>query len=192
MATAPPSQSSLNPQTAPFIGYQGAAKVSSETSEEWAETLLIRHLPEAIPHDALSRLFSHYGASSVRPCANGRVRNCAFVDFKSEALATQAHRQLNGAADSSQYIVLLEFLMVSLSPDKKGTMRKHILDSQSLHAPSDSVAKLFERLLVHEFKHSDIRLFQASNRRSREPDERRSNKIEGFAFTSDRDVETLM
>lgn len=25
-----------------------------------------------------------------------RVRNCAFVDFKSEALATQAHRQLNG------------------------------------------------------------------------------------------------
>ncbi|XP_057469765.1 LOW QUALITY PROTEIN: U11/U12 small nuclear ribonucleoprotein 65 kDa protein-like [Actinidia eriantha] len=96
MAAAPPSQSSLNPQTALFIGYQGAAKVSSETSEEWAETLLIRHLPEAIPHDALCRLFSHYGASSVRPCANGRVRNCAFVDFKSEALATQAHRQLNG------------------------------------------------------------------------------------------------
>ncbi|GFZ09755.1 RNA-binding (RRM/RBD/RNP motifs) family protein [Actinidia rufa] len=106
MTAAPPSQSSLNPQTAPFIGYQGAAKVSSETSEKWAETLLIRHLLEAIPHDALSRLFSHYGASSVRPCANGRgsgtdggdgvVRNCAFVDFRSEALATQAHRQLNG------------------------------------------------------------------------------------------------
>ncbi|XP_020570847.1 U11/U12 small nuclear ribonucleoprotein 65 kDa protein-like [Phalaenopsis equestris] len=43
----------------------------------------------------LSRLFSHYGASSVRPCAGGRLRNCAFVDFKDEALASQAHLQLN-------------------------------------------------------------------------------------------------
>uniref|UniRef100_A0A803Q3Z0 RRM domain-containing protein n=1 Tax=Cannabis sativa TaxID=3483 RepID=A0A803Q3Z0_CANSA len=60
-------------------------------------TLLIRHLPEAIPQDTLSRLFSHYGASSVRPCSsNGRLRNCAFLDFQNEALAFQAHRQLNG------------------------------------------------------------------------------------------------
>ncbi|XP_062113658.1 U11/U12 small nuclear ribonucleoprotein 65 kDa protein [Humulus lupulus] len=62
-----------------------------------AATLLIRHLPEAIPEDTLSRLFSHYGASSVRPCsANGRMRNCAFLDFPNDALAFQAHRQLNG------------------------------------------------------------------------------------------------
>ncbi|XP_030506672.2 U11/U12 small nuclear ribonucleoprotein 65 kDa protein [Cannabis sativa] len=62
-----------------------------------AATLLIRHLPEAIPQDTLSRLFSHYGASSVRPCSsNGRLRNCAFLDFQNEALAFQAHRQLNG------------------------------------------------------------------------------------------------
>ncbi|WOK93922.1 U11/U12 small nuclear ribonucleoprotein 65 kDa protein isoform X1 [Canna indica] len=37
-----------------------------------ASMLLVRRLPEAIPHDVLSRLFSHYGASSVRPCA-GKV-----------------------------------------------------------------------------------------------------------------------
>ncbi|KAL0365755.1 UNVERIFIED_CONTAM: U11/U12 small nuclear ribonucleoprotein [Sesamum angustifolium] len=37
-------------------------------------TLLVRHLPEAIPHDTLTRLFSHYGASSVRPCSHGRLR----------------------------------------------------------------------------------------------------------------------
>ncbi|KAM6546963.1 hypothetical protein CsatB_027699 [Cannabis sativa] len=66
-------------------------------SSSIAATLLIRHLPEAIPQDTLSRLFSHYGASSVRPCSsNGRLRNCAFLDFQNEALAFQAHRQLNG------------------------------------------------------------------------------------------------
>lgn len=35
-------------------------------------TLLIKHLPDAIPQDTLSRIFSHYGASSVRPCSAGR------------------------------------------------------------------------------------------------------------------------
>ncbi|CAI9096942.1 OLC1v1033206C1 [Oldenlandia corymbosa var. corymbosa] len=59
-------------------------------------TLLIRHLPEAIPHDTLSRLLSHYGASSVRPCTHGRMKNCAFVDFKNVALASQAQQQLHG------------------------------------------------------------------------------------------------
>ncbi|KAF7140770.1 hypothetical protein RHSIM_Rhsim06G0113900 [Rhododendron simsii] len=99
MAAFTPLQSSMNPKTTPHVVYnQGTATAaSSESPEEAAAaTLLIRHLPEAIPHDTLSRLFSHYGASSVRPCTTGRVRNCAFVDFKSEALATQAHRQLNG------------------------------------------------------------------------------------------------
>lgn len=61
-----------------------------------AVTLLIKHLPEAIPHETLSRLFSHYGASSVRPCIGGRLRNCAFVDFKDDGLAAQAQSQLNG------------------------------------------------------------------------------------------------
>ncbi|KAJ9701512.1 hypothetical protein PVL29_006739 [Vitis rotundifolia] len=65
-------------------------------AEKSAATLLIRHLPEAIPQDTLSRLFSSYGASSVRPCTSGRLRNCAFVDFKSEMLASQALHQLNG------------------------------------------------------------------------------------------------
>lgn len=36
-------------------------------------SLLIRHLPEAIPEESLFRLLSHYGASSVRSCsATGR------------------------------------------------------------------------------------------------------------------------
>ncbi|GMH26564.1 hypothetical protein Nepgr_028407 [Nepenthes gracilis] len=59
-------------------------------------TLLVRRLPEAIPVDTLSRLFSHYGASSVRPCTGARLRNCAFVDFQDEAMALQAQHQLNG------------------------------------------------------------------------------------------------
>lgn len=62
-----------------------------------AATLLIRHLPEAIPEPTLSQLFSHFGSSSVRPCtSNSRLRNCAFVDFPNEVLAFQAQRQLNG------------------------------------------------------------------------------------------------
>ncbi|CAN4112500.1 unnamed protein product [Withania somnifera] len=59
-------------------------------------TLLIRHLPEAIPHETLSRLLSNYGATSIRPCTSGRMRNCAFVDFKDEGLAHQAQQHLNG------------------------------------------------------------------------------------------------
>ncbi|XP_024160941.1 U11/U12 small nuclear ribonucleoprotein 65 kDa protein isoform X2 [Rosa chinensis] len=60
-------------------------------------SLLIRHLPEAIPEETLFRLLSHYGASSVRSCSpTGRMRNCAFVDFQTEGLAYQAQRQLNG------------------------------------------------------------------------------------------------
>ncbi|KAL0929067.1 hypothetical protein M5K25_001007 [Dendrobium thyrsiflorum] len=68
---------------------------TKEAPEGTVATLLVRHLPEGIPDDMLSRLFSHYGAASVRPCAGGSLRNCAFVDFKDEALASQAHLQLN-------------------------------------------------------------------------------------------------
>ncbi|RDY11553.1 U11/U12 small nuclear ribonucleoprotein 65 kDa protein, partial [Mucuna pruriens] len=59
-------------------------------------TLLIKHLPEAIPHDTLSRILANFGASSMRPCSSGRLRNCAFVDFKNEMAASQAQRQING------------------------------------------------------------------------------------------------
>lgn len=38
-------------------------------------TLLIRHLPEAIPHETLSRLLSNYGATSIRPCTTARYRS---------------------------------------------------------------------------------------------------------------------
>ncbi|XP_035550484.1 U11/U12 small nuclear ribonucleoprotein 65 kDa protein isoform X7 [Juglans regia] len=78
-----------------FLGREEEAKaVAPEV--EGVVTLLIRHLPEAIPHDTLSRLFSNYGAFSVRPCSAPQLRNCAFLDFKNEALAYQAFRQLNG------------------------------------------------------------------------------------------------
>ncbi|KAK2452897.1 U11/U12 small nuclear ribonucleoprotein 65 kDa protein [Trifolium repens] len=77
------------------FGFQGTADPNTCAVESPA-TLLIKHLPDAIPHDTLSRLLSHYGASSVRPCSSGRLRNCAFVDFKNEMVASQAQRQLNG------------------------------------------------------------------------------------------------
>lgn len=81
---------------------------------------MVRHLPEAIPHDMLSRLFSHYGASSVRPCAGGKLRNCAFVDFKDEGLASQAQAQLNR----------LKFLGKVLTVERVGSNTK-CTDSQS-------------------------------------------------------------
>lgn len=78
------------------LGFEAIASKPSDSDSEAMIALLIRHLPEAIPHDTLSRLFSHYGASSVRPCSSPRLRNCAFLDFNNEALAYQAQRQLNG------------------------------------------------------------------------------------------------
>ncbi|KAJ7971831.1 U11/U12 small nuclear ribonucleoprotein 65 kDa protein [Quillaja saponaria] len=79
------------------FGCQGTEKLESKPEPvESPPTLLIRHLPEAIPQETLSRLFSHYGASSVRPCSSGRLRNCAFVGFKNDMLAYQAQRQLHG------------------------------------------------------------------------------------------------
>ncbi|XP_073124487.1 U11/U12 small nuclear ribonucleoprotein 65 kDa protein isoform X2 [Henckelia pumila] len=73
--------------------------------EERAACLFVSHLPEAIPADILSRLFSHYGASSVRPA---RVKNCAFLDFKNETLAAQAQKHLHG----------LQFLGKALSVER--------------------------------------------------------------------------
>ncbi|XWS58474.1 hypothetical protein CRYUN_Cryun08bG0037000 [Craigia yunnanensis] len=86
--------SNLQMQHFAYQGVEGA--MSNPLELDSVETLLIRHLPEAIPQDTLLRLFSHYGASSVRPCSSGKLKNCAFVDFKNEALAYQAQRQLNG------------------------------------------------------------------------------------------------
>ncbi|KAL9241934.1 hypothetical protein vseg_015986 [Gypsophila vaccaria] len=83
-----------NPAEAPNAAHQGTGPPT--TSSAQVTTLLIRRLPEAIPLDTLSRLFSHYGALSVRPCAAARLKNCAFVDFKDEMAASQAQRQLNG------------------------------------------------------------------------------------------------
>eukprot|EP01018_Ginkgo_biloba_P029036 Gb_08333 [translate_table: standard] len=73
-------------------GYAGG---EAQRDGDCVATLLVRHLPEALPTDTLMRLFSHYGASAVRPCAAGRLKNCAFVDFKDEGVAAQAQSQLN-------------------------------------------------------------------------------------------------
>ncbi|KAK9750294.1 hypothetical protein RND81_02G185200 [Saponaria officinalis] len=93
MASAYPQQLYTNPAEPLNTGHQGIEEKASNSS---SATLLIRRLPEAIPLDTLSRLFSHYGALSVRPCTAGRLKNCAFVDFKDEMSASQAQRQLNG------------------------------------------------------------------------------------------------
>lgn len=74
------------PETAPPPPPPPNLVSESEESSSGAEavaTLLVRHLPEGMPHDLLSRLFSHYGASSVRPCAGGRSATCRFVCFLS-------------------------------------------------------------------------------------------------------------
>lgn len=92
-----------------------------------ASTLLIRHLPEAIPEPTLSRLFSHYGASSVRPCtSNSRLRNCAFVDFRNEALAVQAQRQLNGLRFLGKVLKVEKASKTPNSDDNKSNTRTHL------------------------------------------------------------------
>lgn len=87
-------------------------------------TLLVRHLPDAVPIDTLSRIFSHYGASAVRPCSGGRLRNCAFVEFKDEAAALQAQRQFSG----------LRFLGKVLSVEKAS---KHAHDTKHSEIEAD-------------------------------------------------------
>ncbi|KAG1338886.1 U11/U12 small nuclear ribonucleoprotein 65 kDa protein [Cocos nucifera] len=73
----------------------------------------------------LSRLFSHYGASSVRPCAGGKMRNCAFVDFKDEMLADQAQSQLNR----------LRFLGKVLMVERAGKLNLKNTNQQSEEQP---------------------------------------------------------
>lgn len=69
---------SFPPQDAPFRPPATAPQQHSMSNAEKAPadaeaaTLLVRHLPEAMPQEMLSRLFSHYGASTVRPCAGGK------------------------------------------------------------------------------------------------------------------------
>lgn len=116
MASIPPFQMPINFQPHQHVWQPVPAEVSPDPPlDEGTATLLIRHLPEAIPYDTLSRLFSHYGASSVRPCSGGKMRNCAFVDFKNEALASQAHRQLNG----------LRFLGKVLAVERANNKKSH-------------------------------------------------------------------
>ena len=72
MANVPPFQPSGYPQGMYDYAYQNVGEVSARPPEKEVTTLLIRRIPEAIPHDTLTRLFSHYGASCVRPCTTGR------------------------------------------------------------------------------------------------------------------------
>ncbi|CAN6443965.1 unnamed protein product [Victoria cruziana] len=96
-------------------------------------TLIVRHLPEAIPQETLSRLFSHYGACGVRPCAGGKLRNSAFVDFNDEVSALQAQQQLNR----------LRFLGKILSVERVSTLmtnEKELADKQHLKETFSPVA----------------------------------------------------
>ncbi|XP_014491248.1 U11/U12 small nuclear ribonucleoprotein 65 kDa protein isoform X1 [Vigna radiata var. radiata] len=75
---------------------EGTESKPLDTESAEPVTLLIKHLPEAIPHDTLSRIFANFGAFSVRPCSSVRLKNCAFADFKNEMVASQAQHQLHG------------------------------------------------------------------------------------------------
>ncbi|GFQ01850.1 U11/U12 small nuclear ribonucleoprotein 65 kDa protein [Phtheirospermum japonicum] len=86
-------------ETQQHLGHNRLAVLAEEESTSPSSslvTLLVRHLPEAIPPETINRLFSNYGASSVRPSSHGRLRNCAFVDFNNDLSASQAQKQLHG------------------------------------------------------------------------------------------------
>ncbi|CAN6320141.1 unnamed protein product [Urochloa humidicola] len=93
LRTLPPAPTAPYPATPPPLQQQHPQQPGPAPAG--AATLLVRHLPEAITQEMLSRLFSNYGATSVRPCAGGKLRNCAFVDFRDEAAANHAHSLLN-------------------------------------------------------------------------------------------------
>ncbi|KAJ8530243.1 hypothetical protein K7X08_037078 [Anisodus acutangulus] len=103
-------------------------------------TLLIRHLPEAIPHETLSRLLSNYGASCFRPCTSGRMRNCAFVDFKDESLAHQAQQHLNGVRFLGKTLAVER---ASRSTERDKYRQKPRIGDDSVSLIKDAAAKEF-------------------------------------------------
>ena len=63
---APP----LPNQRAPPGVFSSSSSLQESGTEAAAgtTTLLVKHLPDALPLETLKRLFSHYGASDIRPC----------------------------------------------------------------------------------------------------------------------------
>ncbi|XP_028790077.1 U11/U12 small nuclear ribonucleoprotein 65 kDa protein [Neltuma alba] len=116
------------------------APESKPSAGESPVTLLIKHLPEAISHETLSRLLSHFGASSIRPCSSGRLRNCAFVDFKNDMLASQAHRQLNGLRFLSK-VLSVERASNPIENSKKSSGSQLGKDSKSSVVKNATVSK---------------------------------------------------
>lgn len=86
----------------------------------------------------LSRLFSHYGAISVRPCAGGRLRNCAFVDFKDEALANQAQSQLNRLRFLGN---VLTVEVVCKTTSRSSLQENEVKHAKDLYGPPESLSK---------------------------------------------------
>ena len=89
MSGVPPAQLFV-PQAPQNYGYQGVVEVQpmQKAAEDGVATLLIRHLPEAVPNDTLHRLFSYYGASAVRSCTSGRYCRRFILLFSSVVLVT--------------------------------------------------------------------------------------------------------
>ncbi|CAA6668052.1 unnamed protein product [Spirodela intermedia] len=99
--------------------------------------------PSAPGLEVLSRLFSYYGATSVRPCVGGRLRNCAFVDFANEALASQAQSQLNRCC-LSHGLLEIEISWEMLSVERAGKVMGDNNKPQQGEAPplrSSSIQK---------------------------------------------------
>lgn len=103
-----------NPSPAPLPQQQAGSATAPAT-------LLVRHLPEAITQEMLSRLFSHYGATAVRPCGGGKLRNCAFVDFKDEMAANQAQSLLNRLRFLGKVLIVER----ANQPNAKNASEKH-------------------------------------------------------------------
>ncbi|VAI43124.1 unnamed protein product [Triticum turgidum subsp. durum] len=109
----PANVSSAPPPPPPLLHQQAGSAPAPAT-------LLVRHLPEAITQDMLAGLFSRYGATSFRPCG-GKLRNCAFVDFRDEMAANQAQSQLNRLRLLGKVLILER----ANQPNAKNASEKH-------------------------------------------------------------------
>ncbi|VAH16785.1 unnamed protein product [Triticum turgidum subsp. durum] len=125
----PPLPGNLSSAPLPPLLHQQAGSAPAPA------TLLVRHLPEAITQEMLFGLFSHYGATSVRLCG-GKLRNCAFVDFRDEMAANQAQSVLNRYAYPPPDGNILTNIVNSLiAVPRFYTQVLHLMNKMNLPAP---------------------------------------------------------
>ncbi|KAK9986772.1 hypothetical protein SO802_031723 [Lithocarpus litseifolius] len=136
------------------LGFEAIASKPSDSESMIA--LLIHHLPEAIPHDTLSRLFSHYGASSVRPCSSPRLRFLGKVLSVERASSNKPNLdnklQSSEARDDYDFVPPSSLVKDATSPKIRLNVQYLLLNPlpQGLVSTIHSLLTLIDKDVAHE------------------------------------------